>query len=102
MFELNQMPSVWPDAEGKVALTHWPVAAATMEARMREVGMLALYGTREAGTPPARRRAPARGGRLQPDLDWAAHGARARACWGPGLARSWATSRTPASSSGAC
>ena len=53
MFELNQMPSVWPDAEGTVALTHWPVAAATMDARMRAAGMLALYGTREAGTPPA-------------------------------------------------
>ena len=51
MFDLNQMPSVWPDAEGAVALKHWPMAAATMDARMRAVGMLALYGTREAGTP---------------------------------------------------
>lgn len=52
MFDLNQMPSVWPDAAGAVELKHWPMAAATMDARMREVGMLALYGTREAGTPP--------------------------------------------------
>jgi len=52
MFDLNQMPSVWPDAGGAVELKHWPMAAATMDARMREVGMLALYGTREAGTPP--------------------------------------------------
>lgn len=53
MFDLNQMPSVWPDAEGAVELKHWPMAAATMDARMREVGMIALYGTREAGAPPA-------------------------------------------------
>jgi hypothetical protein len=53
MFELNQMPSVWPDAQGAVALKHWPMAAATMDARMREAGMLALYGTREPGAHPA-------------------------------------------------
>ena len=32
--------------------TYRPVAAATMEARMREVGLLALYGTREAARRP--------------------------------------------------